>query len=423
LTTATRKLTVTLRSTEGHPEQHAFVVSRKPRKVIRAGRRGGKTTGVARLASDYFLEGWRVLYGAPTTEQVGRFWFEIKQAFHELTEAGVFAKNESEHFIERPGTEQRIRAKTAWNADTLRGDYADLLILDEYQLMSEDAWGVVGAPMLLDNNGHAVFVYTPPSLHSKSTTKARDPLHAPKLFKRAQADTTGRWETFHFKSADNPFISHEAIEEIAGDMTSLAYRQEILAEDVDEVPGALWSRELVETQRIVAVPDEVELTRVVVGVDPPGGATECGIVVAARGSDGNGYVLADDSVKTTPAGWGHRVVAAYEDNSADRVIGEANYGGDMVESTIRGVARDEGMSVSYTSVQATRGKAVRAEPVAALYEKGHVFHVGSFPALEEEMVSYVPGESSKSPNRMDALVWALTHLIVKPRQPRVRWVG
>ena len=102
--------------------------------------------------------------------------------------------------IERPGSDQRIRAKTAWNADTLRGDYADLLILDEWQLMNEEAWEVVGAPMLLDNNGDAVFIYTPPSLHSRSTSKARDPRHAAKLFQRAQADTTGRWEVFHFTS-------------------------------------------------------------------------------------------------------------------------------------------------------------------------------------------------------------------------------
>jgi len=92
--------------------------------------------------------------------------------------------------------------------------------------------------MLLDNNGDAVFIYTPPSLQSRSVSKARDPQHAAKLFKRALLDTTGRWATFHFRSADNPYISQEALSEIAGDMTALAYRQEILAEDVDEAPGA-----------------------------------------------------------------------------------------------------------------------------------------------------------------------------------------
>ncbi|GAI18464.1 unnamed protein product, partial [marine sediment metagenome] len=92
-----------------------------------------------------------------------------------------------------PGTEQRIRAKTAWNADSLRGDYADLLIMDEWQLMNEGAWDKVGAPMLLDNDGDAVFIYTPRSFHSRTITKADDPLHASKMYKKAKADTTGRW--------------------------------------------------------------------------------------------------------------------------------------------------------------------------------------------------------------------------------------
>jgi hypothetical protein len=96
--------------------------------------------------------------------------------------------------------------------------------------------------MLLDNNGDAVFIYTPPSLHSRGTSKARDPRHAAKLFQRAQADTTGRWEVFHFTSHDNPHISDISLAEVAADMTHLAYRQEILAEDVEEAPGALWTR-------------------------------------------------------------------------------------------------------------------------------------------------------------------------------------
>src|SRR5665648_471414 len=95
-----------------------------------------------------------------------------------------------------------------------RGDYADLLILDEFQLMSESAWDEVGAPLLLDNNGDAVFIYTPPSLHSRSASKARDPQHAAKLFKRAAADTSGRWATFTFSSHENPYLSKVALADI-----------------------------------------------------------------------------------------------------------------------------------------------------------------------------------------------------------------
>lgn len=227
----TKELIIHRRSVKTHPHQAEFVNSMAKRIVVRAGRRGGKTVGAAIKAVGRFLAGGRVLYAAPTSEQTEKFWFEVKRSLRESIDAGIFKCNESEKYIERANTEQRIKAKTAWNADTLRGDYADLLILDEYQLTNEDAWEVVGVPMLLDNNGDAVFIYTPPSLRSAGVSKARDPRHAAKLFKTAQADTTGRWQAFHFTSHDNPYISREALSEIIKDMSKQSYRQEILAED------------------------------------------------------------------------------------------------------------------------------------------------------------------------------------------------
>lgn len=216
-----------------HDRQIEFIGSPAPRKIIRAGRRSGKTVGISIPAVEKFLDGRRVLYAAPTNEQVGRFWYEVCTALAELVDAGVYKKNESEHFIELPGTENRIKAKTAWNANTLRGDYADYLIFDEWQLMAEDAWDEVGAPMLLDNNGDAVFIYTPPSLASSGISRARDPRHAAKMFKVAKEDESGRWATFHFTSHDNPYISEEALREITGDMSREAYFKEIMAEDDD----------------------------------------------------------------------------------------------------------------------------------------------------------------------------------------------
>ena len=398
-------------------------MSQAKRKVIRAGRRGGKTVGVAIKAVLEFLAGKRVLYAVPTSDQLDRFWFEVKRALAEPLDAGLLYKNETEHIIEVPGTQNRIRAKTAWNADTLRGDYAELLILDEFQLMDEDSWGVVGAPMLLDNDGDAIFVYTPPSLHSKSVSKARDPRHAAKLFKQAQKDTTGRWQAFTFTSHDNPYISKEALAEIARDMSSMAYRQEIMAEDLDNIPGALWTRELIEKHRKEATPD---LSRVIVGVDPPGGATECGIVVAGIARIDNqihGYILDDRSLKASPDKWAKEVLKAIVDNKADMIVGEKNFGGDMVESTINQAAKVVHLSPRYKNVTATRGKAIRAEPVVALYEQGRIHHVGSFPQLEEEMCGWVPGETKESPNRLDAMVWALTELIVLSRAPaEIKWI-
>lgn len=385
-----------------HGQQARFIESPAKRKVIRAGRRGGKTVGVARLALDAFLAGRRVLYAVPTQDQVDRFWFEVKRALEPAIDAGVVYKNETRHIVELPGTATRIRAKTAWNADTLRGDYADLLILDEWQLMNEDAWEVVGAPMMLDTNGDAVFVYTPPSLQSAGVTKARDPRHAPKLYKKAEADTTGRWAAFHFSSRDNPHISEEALAEIAQDMSALAIRQEIEAQDIDAVPGALWDLTRLDELRVAAPPD---LVRIVVGVDPKSGdetVGTCGIIVEGRGADGHGYTLDDRSSDGGPEVWAAEVVRAVRDWGADAVVVETNQGGAMVKHVLRLTPGGEHLKI--VEVWATRGKYIRAEPVANLYGLRKFHHVGVFARLEDEMCSYVPG--APSPNRLDAKVWA-----------------
>jgi hypothetical protein len=217
-----------------HPEQLKFIDSIVKRIIVKAGRRGGKTVGVAIKAVKSFCEGRRVLYAAPTSEQTDRFWTEVKRALRPAIEVGLYRCNETERFIEMPGTETRIKAKTAWNANTLRGDYADLLLLDEWQLMDEDTWDEVGAPMLADNNGDVIFIFTPPSLNATGISRAKDPRHASKLFKQASNDKSGLWETFHFTSFDNPYISHKALELIALDMSLDSYRREIMAED-DEI--------------------------------------------------------------------------------------------------------------------------------------------------------------------------------------------
>lgn len=387
---------------EPHAKQRAFIDSPAKRKVIRAGRRGGKTVGVGIYAVEKFLSGKRILYAVPTSEQVDRFWTVVTRALYAPIKAGVFKKNETEHTIELVGTEQRIRAKTAWNADSLRGDYGDELIFDEWQLMNEDAFGVVGAPMLLDNNGNATFVYTPPSLHSRSVSKAGDPQHAAKLFKKAAADKTGRWATFNFTSMDNPYLSREALSEITGDMTSIAYRMEILAEDIDEAPGALWKRDMIEKSRVLSHPD---LSRVVVGVDPSAtsGGDEAGIITAGRAGD-DYYTLADDSVQGSPETWARNVVLAYHRAKADCVVAEKNNGGEMVTSVIKQVDP----TVNVKLVWASRGKATRAEPISAIAEQGRDHHVGTFPALEDELCLWMQGDDS--PNRLDAKVWAYTEL-------------
>ena len=394
---------LTINLPKPHSKQTAFIQSPAKRKIIRAGRRGGKTVGVSIYAVERFLQGRRILYAAPTQEQVDRFWVSVGRALSEPIDAGVFYKNETKHIIELAGTEQRIRAKTAWNADSLRGDYADELIMDEFQLIAEDAWNTVGAPMLADNDGNAIFIYTPPSLSSRSVSKASDPQNAAKMFKRAMADTSGRWEAFNFTSYDNPYISKIALDDLAKDMTSVAYRMEIMAEDLDEAPGALWKRTDIDKARVIQAP---ELERVIVGVDPSAtsGGDEAGIITCGRNGD-DYYTIADDSIQGSPQTWAKAAVTAYHKYKANLIVAEDNNGGEMVEAVIKQVDP----SVPVTRVHASRGKATRAEPVAAISEQGRDHHVGSFPALEDELCLWMPGDAS--PNRLDAKVWAITALM------------
>ena len=190
-------------------------------------------------------------------------------------------------------------------------------------------------------------------------------------------------------------------------------RQELFAEVLDDLAGALFTREMFENHRVKVAP---EMQRIVVAVDPSGtaGASDdgdsIGIVVAGKGVDGRGYVLADRTCKLSPDGWGRRAVAAYHEFGADRIVAERNFGGAMVEHVIRTIDP----KASYKEVTASRGKVMRAEPVAALYEQGKISHLGGLEALEDQCCLIGPdgfiGEGS--PDRCDAMVWALTELML-----------
>lgn len=181
-------------------------------------------------------------------------------------------------------------------------------------------------------------------------------------------------------------------------------RQELQAELLNDVPGALWTPAMFEPRR--PAPD---LRRVVVAIDPAASANEdsdeTGIVVAGQGIDGRYYVFADRSCRLSPDGWARRAVAAFDEFQADRIVAEVNNGGDMVLATLKTVRP----AIPATAVHASRGKAIRAEPIAALYEQGRVSHVEAFETLEDQLCSWTP-ESGQSPDRLDALVWALTEL-------------
>lgn len=264
-----------------HPVQERFILSPAKRKVIAAGRRGGKTTGMANLALatalalrvaedatpaklvspsgvplviDERRPARRVLEAAPTSDQTLAFWEHIKRLCDPLLSAGLADKSETYRLIEF-WNGSRIRTKTAWDADSLRGDYADLLILDEYSYMDPSAWETVGAPMLLDNDGDAAFIFSPNRRN-----------HAYAHYVRAEADTTGRWAAYRFTSLDNPYLSAVALAEITQDMTEDDYDQEILAQFLENT-GAVFRHINRAMRSRPTVPAEHQDHDLVMGVD------------------------------------------------------------------------------------------------------------------------------------------------------------
>lgn len=207
-------------------------------------------------------------------------------------------------------------------------------------------------------------------------------------------------------------------------------QQELEGLLISERAGALWSRPLLEQARVKTMPDG--FTRVVVAIDPPAtsgeDSAEAGIIVVGSGEDGCAYVIADASLHGSPDEWGRQAIRLYDRFHADQVVGEVNNGGEMVGFTVKECAKSlhrdgerESSVVPYVPVRASRGKFTRAEPIAALYSQGRVRHVGMFSELEDQMTSWVVGETS--PDRLDALVWGLTALVLYGSTEIEMWGG
>lgn len=280
--------------------------------------------------------------------------------------------------------------------DRLRGPQHDLAWCDELASWRHpEAWDMLLFGLRLGRDPRVVVTTTP---------------RPTKLIKQLVDDkgvVVVRGSTFENEANMAPTFFEQIRRRYEGTRLGL---QELEAQILDDVPGALWTRTVLEETRVTTTPD---LVRIVVGVDPAAsdgeGAAETGIIVVGLGRDGHGYVLDDLSIRASPAGWAAQVIAGYHKFQADRIVAEVNQGGDMVEHTIRMV--DAGAAVR--QVRASRGKAVRAEPIAALYEQGRMHHLGVFADLEEQLCGWTPGE--KSPDRCDALVWAATELMLGER--------
>ena len=292
---------------------------------------------------------------------------------------------------------------TTYSADEperLRGPQHDGAWADELGAWRyPEAWDMLMFGLRLGANPRAVVTTTP-----RPNKLVKDLIKLP-----TTVTTSG--SSYENRGNLTPSFFSQIIARYAG--TRLG-RQEIDGELLEDNPGALWSLSQIEDLRVGDAP---VMKRIVVAIDPAVTNTEesdeTGIIVAGLGADNYGYVLDDLTISASPDAWGRRAILGFVDHAADRIVAEVNNGGDLVENVIRMVAKDMGVTISYKAVRASRGKMVRAEPVAALYEQGRIHHVGSFPKLEDQMVEYDPLTSTKSPDRMDALVWAFTELMIE----------
>ena len=299
----------------------------------------------------------------------------------------------------------RALFRSADNPDALRGINAGWVWLDEGAYVRLRAWDVL-LGRLREFPGRAWVTTTPRGrnwIYDRFGTSRPD-------HRMTIAPT---W--------DNPYLPPSFVGTLREAYTALQQRQEIGGEFVENV-GAVFRPDWIEAGRRRDYPD---LVRLVIGVDPAGshraGSAETGIVVAGRGADGHAYVLEDASGRLDAPQWAARVGDLYDEWDADAVVAERNYGGDMVVATLRAYG---GPQLRVITVNASRGKAVRAEPLAAPYEQNRVHHVGTaleFKILESQLTGWDPNDDGAvSPDRMDALVWALTDLLVVPkRTPRV----
>jgi phage terminase large subunit-like protein len=369
--------------------------------LIRAGRGFGKT----RAGAEWVYEQAR-LCGNARIALVGATIDEARGVMVEGPSGVVAVAAPHERVEWRPtrgevrfasGAVARIYSAAA--PESLRGPEHHVAWADELAKWTRpDAWTNLMMGLRLGDLPRAIVTTTP-----RPTRLMRQVMAMPGV-----VETRGR-------TGDNAHLPAAFVAAMAAEYggTRLG-RQELDGELLDDVVGALWPRALIERQRVRDAP---ALVRVVVGVDPPAGTAgdACGIVAAGQAEDGRGYVIEDASVaNASPEGWARAVAACAARVGADRVIAEANQGGAMVASVLRAAEA----TLPLTLVHASRGKVARAEPVAALYESGRVFHAGAFPALEDELAGLSAGGGyegpGRSPDRADACVYALTHLMLKP---------
>ena len=370
--------------------------------AIIAGRGAGKTfTG-----ANFLLDG--IEAGDRRLALVGRTSADVRDVMVEGP-SGIIRQAEARGW-RRPIYESSRRRVTFDNGavaflysaeepDLLRGPEHERAWADELAAWKyADAWSNLRFGLRVGERPRLIATTTP-----KPVPLVRD------LLKRHQTGDPAVVITRGSTRQNAAHLSPDWLAEIEGQYAGTRIgRQELEGELLEDVEGALWTIALIDGQRIRALPPDVTLRAVVVGVDPAAtsteGADETGIIAVGAGTDKRGYVLGDYSLRGAPLVWARKAIAGYEAHEANFIVVETNNGGEMVTQTIKTVDP----TVPVRAVHASRGKQTRAEPISALYEQGWISHLGSFPRLEEQMTTWVPGLSS--PDRMDALVWGFTAL-------------
>lgn len=395
------------------PKALEFLFTPSRYKVAYGGRGGAKSWGFARAL---LLMGMRRPLRILCAREIQR---SIMDSVHKLfsdqiaaLELGWFYSIQKASIDGMNGT-QFLFAGLRSNIDAVRSmEGCDIVWVEEAHSVSQESWDVLIPTIRKD--GSEIWVSFNPHLPTDDTYQ-RFVLHP-------LADSIVRKIIW----SDNPWFPKVLRDEMEHlKVTSYAAYLHVWMGEVMAAPaGALWNQRMIDAARITL--REVRwdlLVRIVVAVDPAvssgEGSAETGICVVALTASGHVIVLDDLSMKGTPREWANVVISAYRNRNADRVVGEVNNGGDLVEMNLRAVAPD----VSYRAVRATRGKLLRAEPVAALYEQGRVHHVGVFSDLEYQMCMYAPDSDLPSPDRMDALVWGITELLIDPEQHTIRMVS
>ena len=367
--------------------------------LILAGRGWGKTLTGAADALIYALQGpdRQVAVVTPTFGDLRRVAFGGPSGIMSLLPPECLLRGRGQGYNAsaaeiRLHNGSKIMGFSATEPDRLRGPQFHRAWCDELAAWQyEDTFDQLMFGLRLGDNPKCVITTTPKP--TKLIKRLMDRSHT--------AITRGNT----FENAEN--LAPSAIEQLKEKYGNTRLgRQELYAEVLTEMEGALWKPAMIEAGRTEEMP---EMQRIVVAVDPAvtahEGSDETGIIVAGRGVDDKYYVIDDLSGRMSADNWASAAIDAYSKYKADRIIAEVNNGGDLVERLIRTVDK----TVPYTAVRASRGKMVRAEPVSALYEQEKVCHVGVWPQLEDQMCSYTV-DSRESPDRLDALVWALTDL-------------